>query len=127
MSGSSTLNAASAPAGLDVLATNMANHAVLERGLQTELTGHLGYAKGDPEDRLLPNFRNGFSETTACNEIGDVTLAIPRPRWRSAPSPRPRLASTSAASSAGKDSPGKPRPTCTFDGVGPPRRCGAIS
>jgi transposase-like protein len=71
MSGSSTLNAASAPAGLDVLATNMANHAVLERGLQTELTGHLGYAKGDPEDQLLPNSRNGFSETTACNEIGD--------------------------------------------------------
>ena len=34
MSGSSTLNAASAPAGLDVLATDMANHAVLERGLQ---------------------------------------------------------------------------------------------
>jgi hypothetical protein len=41
------------------------------RGLQTELTGHLGYAKGDPEDQLLPNSRNGFSETTACNEIGD--------------------------------------------------------
>ncbi|MDT5084000.1 MAG: putative transposase [Mycobacterium sp.] len=79
-------------------ATNMTNHAVLERGLQTELTGHLGYAKGDPENRLLPNSRNGFTETTVSNEIGDVTLAIPRPRWRSAPSPRSRLASTSAAS-----------------------------
>jgi putative transposase len=61
-------------------ATTMTNHAVLERGLQTELTGHLSYARGDPEDRLLPNSRNGFSETTVSNEIGDVALAIPRPR-----------------------------------------------
>ena len=31
----------------------------LERGLAAELTGHLGYEKGDPVGRLLPNARNG--------------------------------------------------------------------
>jgi putative transposase len=54
--------------------------AVLERGLGTELTGHLGYDKGDPEGRLLPNARNGFSAKTVSSEVGDVTLAIPRDR-----------------------------------------------
>jgi putative transposase len=54
--------------------------AVLERGLQTELTGHLGYEKGDPEARVLPNSRNGFSAKTVSSEVGDVTLAIPRDR-----------------------------------------------
>ena len=54
--------------------------AVLERGLQTELTSHLGYDKGAPEGRLLPNARNGFSAKTVSSEIGDVTLAIPRDR-----------------------------------------------
>ena len=28
--------------------------AALERGLQAELTGHLGYEKGDPLARLFP-------------------------------------------------------------------------
>jgi hypothetical protein len=68
-------------------ATNMTNHAVLERGLQTELTGHLGYAKGDPENRLLPNSRNGFTETTVSNEIGDVTCCCSRPAAHSVSSP----------------------------------------
>lgn len=54
--------------------------AVLERGLQTELTSHLGYDKGDPAGRLLPNARNGFSEKTVASEVGDVTLSIPRDR-----------------------------------------------
>lgn len=54
--------------------------AVLERGLQTELTGHLGYDKGDPAGRLLPNSRNGSSAKTVASEVGDVTLAIPRDR-----------------------------------------------
>jgi putative transposase len=54
--------------------------AVLERGLGTELTGHLGYDKGDPEGRLLPNARNGFSAKTVASEVGDVTLSIPRDR-----------------------------------------------
>src|SRR6218665_4149844 len=33
--------------------------AGLERGLQAELTGHLGYEKGDPEAALHGNSRNG--------------------------------------------------------------------
>ena len=33
--------------------------AVFERGLQAELTGHLGYEKGDPAGRGSPNSRNG--------------------------------------------------------------------
>ena len=35
--------------------------AGLERGLQSELTDHLGYERGDPEASLLPNSRNGSS------------------------------------------------------------------
>jgi putative transposase len=54
--------------------------AVLERGLQTELTEHLGYDKGDPVGRSLPNARNGFSSKTVSSEVGDVPLAIPRDR-----------------------------------------------
>lgn len=54
--------------------------AVLERGLQAELSGHLGYDKGDPAGRVLPNARNGFSAKTVSSEVGDVTLAIPRDR-----------------------------------------------
>lgn len=54
--------------------------AVLERGLRSELSGHLGYDKGDPAGRVLPNARNGFSAKTVSSEVGDVTLAIPRDR-----------------------------------------------
>ena len=54
--------------------------AVLERGLQTELTEHLGYDKGDLAGRLLPNARNGFSSKTVSSEVGDVPLAVPRDR-----------------------------------------------
>jgi putative transposase len=54
--------------------------AVLERGLQSELTSRLGYDKGDPAGRALPNSPNGFSAKTVSSEVGDVTLAIPRDR-----------------------------------------------
>ncbi|KAA0016360.1 IS256 family transposase [Antrihabitans cavernicola] len=54
--------------------------AVLERGLNTELTSHLGYDKGDPAGRLLPNARNGTSAKTVASEVGDIELAIPRDR-----------------------------------------------
>ncbi|MBY4574354.1 IS256 family transposase, partial [Gordonia paraffinivorans] len=36
----------------------------LERGLKAELTDHLGYEKGDPAGRELPNARNGSSPKT---------------------------------------------------------------
>src|SRR5689334_4926004 len=54
--------------------------AVLERGLQAELTGHLGYEKGDPAGRGSPNSRNGSSARTVSTEVGEVALAVPRDR-----------------------------------------------
>ena len=54
--------------------------AVLERGLQTEMSGHLGYEKGDPAARLLPNSRNGSYPKTLASQVGDVELNIPRDR-----------------------------------------------
>jgi putative transposase len=54
--------------------------AVLERGLAAELTGHLGYEKGDPAGRGSSNSRNGTSPKTLATEIGPVPLAVPRDR-----------------------------------------------
>jgi putative transposase len=54
--------------------------AVLERGLAAELTGHLGYEKGDPAGRGSPNSRNGSSPKTIATEVGEVALAVPRDR-----------------------------------------------
>ena len=54
--------------------------AVLERGLQAEMTGHLGYEKGDPDASLYANSRNGNSEKTVSTEVGDVLLNVPRDR-----------------------------------------------
>lgn len=52
----------------------------LERGLAAELTGHLGYERGDPVGRLLPNARNGSSPKTVQTEAGPVGLDMPRDR-----------------------------------------------
>ena len=54
--------------------------AVLERGLHSELTAHLGYEKGDPAGRGSPNSRNGSSGKTLATEVGDVSLNVPRDR-----------------------------------------------
>lgn len=54
--------------------------AVLERGLQAELTEHLGYEKGDPAGRGSPNSRNGTTPKTISTEVGDVALDTPRDR-----------------------------------------------
>jgi putative transposase len=54
--------------------------AVLERGLQTEMTSHLGYEKGDPDASLFANSRNGSSDKTVASEAGDVLLNVPRDR-----------------------------------------------
>src|SRR5258706_9855390 len=54
--------------------------AVLERGLAAELTGHLGYEKGDPAGRGSPNSRNGSTPKTLATEIGDIALATPPDR-----------------------------------------------
>lgn len=52
----------------------------LERGLAAELTDHLGYEKGDPAGRALPNARNGSSPKTVQTEAGPVPLDVPRDR-----------------------------------------------
>lgn len=54
--------------------------AGLERGLQAELSEHLGYDKGDPAAGLFPNSRNGSFPKTVATSVGDVDLAIPRDR-----------------------------------------------
>ena len=54
--------------------------AVLERGLAAELTSHLGYEKGDPAGRVLPNARNGTTPKTVHSEVGSIGLDIPRDR-----------------------------------------------
>ncbi len=54
--------------------------ASLERGLEAELTDHVGYDRGDPDAAQFSNSRNGFFPKTVGTEIGDVELAIPRDR-----------------------------------------------
>ncbi len=54
--------------------------AVLERGMDAELSDHLGYAKGDPAGRGSGNSRNGTTGKTVGTEIGDLRLDQPRDR-----------------------------------------------
>jgi len=54
--------------------------AALERGMQAELSEHLGYAKGAPEAAAFANSRNGSSPKTVATQVGDVDLAVPRDR-----------------------------------------------
>jgi len=54
--------------------------AVLERGLQAELTGHLGYEKGDPAGRGSGNSRNGSTPKSLDTEVGEIDLDTPRDR-----------------------------------------------
>jgi putative transposase len=54
--------------------------AALERGLEVELTDHVGYERGDPDASTFPNSRNGTTPKTVASEVGEVELAIPRDR-----------------------------------------------
>lgn len=54
--------------------------ASLERGLEVELSDHVGYDRGDPDAAQFPNSRNGTFPKSVSSEIGDVELAIPRDR-----------------------------------------------
>lgn len=54
--------------------------AGLERGLKTELTEHLGYAKHEYAGREVANSRNGTYPKTVSTSAGDVALAVPRDR-----------------------------------------------
>jgi putative transposase len=53
---------------------------VLERAMDTELTDHLGYEKGDPAGRGSGNSRNGTSPKTVHTDIGTIPLDVPRDR-----------------------------------------------
>ena len=44
------------------------------------MTEHLGYDKGDPAGRALPNARNGSTPKTVQTEAGPVPLDVPRDR-----------------------------------------------
>jgi putative transposase len=54
--------------------------AVLERGLDTELTDHLGYERGDPAASVFSNSRNGSTPKTLQTEVGALDLDTPRDR-----------------------------------------------
>ncbi|MFV2013736.1 MULTISPECIES: IS256 family transposase, partial [unclassified Micromonospora] len=54
--------------------------AVLERGLQAELTEHLGYARRDASGNGSGNSRNGSTAKTVQTEIGPVDVKVPRDR-----------------------------------------------
>lgn len=54
--------------------------AVLERGMDAELTGHLGYERGDPAGRGSGNSRNGSTPKTVGTEVGDIRVDQPRDR-----------------------------------------------
>src|SRR5215472_17707231 len=64
------------PGGLLTGITQM----VLETALETELSDHLGYDKGDPAGRGSPNMRNGHSAKTVHTDAGPVRIAVPRDR-----------------------------------------------
>ena len=54
--------------------------AGVERGLQAELSDHVGYEKGDPAAGEFPNSRNGSYPKTVATQVGDVELDVPRDR-----------------------------------------------
>ena len=54
--------------------------AVLERGMDAELTSHLGYERGDPGGNGSGNSRNGTTPKTLGTEVGDIGLDQPRDR-----------------------------------------------
>jgi len=54
--------------------------SVLERGMDAELTSHLGYERGDRAGHGSGNSRNGTTPKTVGTEVGDIALDQPRDR-----------------------------------------------
>ena len=54
--------------------------ALLERVMQAEMTGHLGYEKHDPAGHKSGNSRNGNSKKKLSGEFGEIDLETPRDR-----------------------------------------------
>ena len=59
---------------------NQMTKAVLERALQIEMNGHLGYEKGDPAGHGSGNSRNGSNVKSVITNSGSVQLNVPRDR-----------------------------------------------
>ena len=53
---------------------------ILNRAMDTELTDHLGYERGDPAGRGSGNNRNGTSPKTVLTDAGAVPVDVPRDR-----------------------------------------------
>jgi transposase-like protein len=53
---------------------------VMQTSLETEMTGHVGYAPHAVEGRNSGNSRNGSYPKTVTTEVGKVTLEVPRDR-----------------------------------------------
>jgi len=53
---------------------------LLNAALDGELTGRLGYEKGDPAGNGSGNNRNGHSPKTVLTKAGSIPVAIPRDR-----------------------------------------------
>jgi putative transposase len=54
--------------------------ALLERAMQAEMTGHLGYEKHDRSGNNTGNSRNGKSSKTLKGEFGRLPIEVPRDR-----------------------------------------------
>jgi len=54
--------------------------AVMNRAMETEMTAHLGYEKGQEPPDGQQNRRNGYGTKTLRGELGAVETAIPRDR-----------------------------------------------
>ena len=54
--------------------------AVLERALQAEMTGHLGYEKHHSAGNNSGNSRNGVTTKTLKGDFGEIPLETPRDR-----------------------------------------------
>ncbi|WP_285491688.1 IS256 family transposase, partial [Amycolatopsis taiwanensis] len=59
---------------------NQMTKAVLDRVMQAEMTGHLGYESGDPAGRGSGNSRNGKTTKTVSTMNGPVAIEVPRDR-----------------------------------------------
>src|SRR5207247_6815912 len=53
---------------------------LVERAMEAELTGHLGYGRGEAPPGGAGNARNGFSEKTVHSGHGSVRIEQPRDR-----------------------------------------------
>ena len=65
--------------GVDGLLNQMTK-AVVDRALEIEMNGHLGYEVGDPAGRGTGNSRNGKTTKTVSTTNGPVEVAVPRDR-----------------------------------------------